>query len=43
MLVPENFDFSFIHAYKLKKLLNKPFFVHMYVVHNGFLKQVEGK
>ena len=43
MLVPENFDISFIHAYKLKKLLNKPFFVHMYVVHNGFLKQIEGK
>ena len=41
MLVPETFDLSFIHAYKLKKMLNKPFFVHMYVAHSGFLKQID--
>ena len=38
--VPKTFDISPLHAYKLKKVLSKPFFVHLHISHNGFLKQI---
>ena len=39
--VPENIQLSMFHSWKLKKLLKKSFFVHLYITHNGFLQYID--
>ena len=40
MRIPEKIKISAFHYFKLKKLLNKSFFVHIYIAHNGFLQYI---
>ena len=36
--VPEKIELSFFHYLKLRKLLHKSFFIHVYISHNGLLQ-----
>ena len=38
--VPEKIKLSVFQHIKLKTLLNKSFFVHLYIAHNGFLQYI---
>ena len=38
--VPEKIKVSVFQHSKLKSLLNKSFFVHIYIAHNGFLQYI---
>lgn len=40
LLVPEILKVSFLDGIKLKKILEKPFFVFIHVQHNGFLRML---
>ena len=40
MKIPEKIKISVFNYFKLKKLLNKSFFVHIYIAHNGFLQYI---
>ena len=43
MLVLKSFELPLFHTYKLSKMLNTPFFVHLYIAHNRFLPQIDAQ